>query len=930
METVFIKSFLEVVTHADLAQMYNPDMEVQVNVHRAEGSKVEVNKLGGKSKNVYTNGTLTWYPIRIPKNAATHPEYEPRELRYPLELYAEGIGMTGWNWEKRQSEWFAFDFDAIIGHSDLHSKKLTEEQLAEITTIVSSIPFVTLRRSTSGRGLHLYIKVKPVPSANHNEHAAMARAMLGSLSGLTGYDFASKVDICGGNMWIWHRKMYLPNQDSVPLIERNKNDGLKLVKEATVLGEVPANWQDHVCVINRKVKKSTPNFVFELKEENPDALFNELMGQRSRVPLDSKHKELIQWLNSQGASWWWDTDNHMMVTHTFHLSEAHTVLKLKGAFKTVATGKERGMDHNCFMFPLPEGAWAVRRFSQGVAEDKSWMQDGKKWTRCFYNREPDLETLSKVYGGKERIKGGYIFNTLTEALAVAKSLGVMVEVPTFFHNRETVITYKDREGKLIIQFAGTDIDDKKLLPEWHFEKKQWQLVRSIKLNVNNDESETGGRYDEILRHIRTQGADAGWVLRKDGTWIIEPAANVNIALRNMGYDPQSVIRIMGGAVWRDWNIVNIPFAPEYPGNRQWNRDAAQLKIAPSLDLDNLKYPHWTMILEHLGKGLNQAVLENKWAIENSITKGSEYLMLWIAAMFQFPDQPSTYLAFWGDQDCGKSIFHEAISQILISRGSMNANIALENQSTFNRELLSAVLCYIEEIDLQSSKHAYNRVKEWVTAPLMQIHEKGKTPYLVPNCTHWVSCTNSPDYIPVGIGDTRITMIHVGPLERTIPKPELMKILLKEAPDFLAELMHLEIPRSNSRLIIPTIETESKARAVDKTKSLLEIFIEQEAFEIPGAMVSADDFHLAMESFLEGKDKAYWTKHRIGRYLPERFPRGRYKSDQKQYYGNISLDPNTPSGPLLRAREVPGSRVTFLEEVTNTKDSINSSKESQVA
>ena len=49
---------------------------------------------------------------------------------------------------------------------------------------------------------------------------------------------------------------------------------------------------------------------------------------------------------------------------------------------------------------------------------------------------------------------------------------------------------------------------------------------------------------------------------------------------------------------------------------------------------------------------------------------------------------------------------------------------------------------------------------------------------------------------------------INPLE-LIPKKKLIPLLEKEASDFLADIMNLELPPSNDRLNVPVIETDDK-------------------------------------------------------------------------------------------------------------------------
>ena len=120
------------------------------------------------------------------------PEFTDYELRWPLDLHAEGIGMTGWDWEERKSRWVAFDVDSIVGHAA--GVGISDEDLERVKKAAESLPYVEVRRSTGGKGLHLYVYLDGIPTANHTEHAALARCVLGMMSEQCGFDFASHVD----------------------------------------------------------------------------------------------------------------------------------------------------------------------------------------------------------------------------------------------------------------------------------------------------------------------------------------------------------------------------------------------------------------------------------------------------------------------------------------------------------------------------------------------------------------------------------------------------------------------------------------------------------------------------------------------------------------------------------------------------------------
>jgi hypothetical protein len=890
LRTDAITNFLKHMTYPDLSSLYTQDMEVQVNVAKDNGKLVESGDFRGRASRAWTDEVTTWYPFRIPLHANTDtPELNNSHLTFSLEQHAEGIGMTGWDFKNKVSRWVAYDFDAITGHSDRHAKKLTELQLTEVREAVDKIPWTTLRLSTSGKGLHLYVFLNAVPTSTHTEHAALARSVLGMMCGITGFDFANTVDVCGGNMWVWHRKM-------------KGTDGLKLVKQGTILTSVPSNWRDHVPVINRKSKKSQPQFVRDLPVSDSNSLFEELSGQRAKVPLDSEHKKLIEYLGSHGGAWWWDNDNWMLVCHTFDLKQAHEQLNMRGSFDTISTGREHGSDHNAFLWPLRHGGWTVRRYGRGVAEHESWEQDGKGWTRCFLNRDPDLNTVARTFHAVEHEKGGHVFRDFETAIKALLILKIDVgSVPPWIMNRKTTIKPLRGENRIVVHIEadeGRDQPDK--MPGWLLERKLWKRIFNVILPTAN-ESENTENYDDMLRHIASEtGGDLGWIIRRDGIWAEEPLRHIQLLLLGDGHDSDAIHSILAKAIMAPWKIVNKPFQSEYPGDREWNRNAPQYAVPPTADTDNLSYPTWLKVLTHCGKNLNDAIQEHEWCRNNGINTGADYLKLWLACLIKRPDQPSPYLAFWGEQDAGKSIFHEMLP-LIISNGIISGDAALTNNSAFNGELINALVCYVEETDLRKNKSAYNRIKDWVTSPRILLHAKHQTPISIPNYTHWIQASNDQNSCPIFPGDTRITMIRVSSLtpEEMIGKRTLMEGLRKEAPDFLASLLLLEIPEIKDRLIMPVIKTEDKIQAEQNNRSLLEQFIEEQCFEVPGAIIKADDFVAQMQLWLDATDRAYWTKNQIGRQLHSRFPRGRTSKDMATHYGNITFNKDhTPGRKLI--------------------------------
>ena len=90
--------------------------------------------------------------------------------------------MTGWKWTTRRSLWCAFDFDSITGHAK--GIGISDEELERVKQAAMALPYVEVRKSTGGSGIHLYVYFggEGIPTENHTVHAALGRCGLGMTS----------------------------------------------------------------------------------------------------------------------------------------------------------------------------------------------------------------------------------------------------------------------------------------------------------------------------------------------------------------------------------------------------------------------------------------------------------------------------------------------------------------------------------------------------------------------------------------------------------------------------------------------------------------------------------------------------------------------------------------------------------------------------
>lgn len=864
-------------------------LETQLLVSPRGGYPVE-----GK-RNVWSDGTEAWYNIRFPKNAKAEPYWRDRELGFLLEKHWLGVGTTWWNWTARESVGCGFDFDEITSHAP--GTGVNDEQLEEIRERACQLDYVEVIRSTGGKGLHIYVWFEAgqrPETQNHGEHAAVARAMLGKLSTDAGFDFGSHLDVCGGNMWVAHQKMF-------------STRGLECIKKATRMltqSDVPPNWRDHLDVIGGKSTRvrvvGVTDEGTEVDEQNP---LTELTTSHPKVSLDEVHKRIIADLEMTDFPCVWVPDHNLLQTHTRALKQVHDQWAeqghpMRGFFDTLSPGTDTEKP-NAFLIPKAGGSFIVFRFGKGTVEHDLWSQDRQGWTRCNYNKQPNLAEASVALSGAELENNkGFHFESVDSAKAVVEALGSKLLLPTDNdYNKRSATLRQNKDGRLVVEIDQRDTDTG--FDSWDGQKKKkWIKVFNIAVDIDGEE-EDYTRFDTIVRSCRSpSNADAGWrICVNSGGWIKHPRENVTSVLSLITPPDVPPAKIMGSAILNQWLLVCKPFHEEHPGGRQWNLGAPQFIYKPvNLDDDEQPYhPHWDKVMGHCGEDLDGIIRDLIWCRNWGIFNGKDYLTAWVSCLIREPFEPLPYLFMYGPQNSGKSIFHEAIN-LLVTGGVVKADRALTSSNDFNGELANAVLGVVDEVNIaHAGPTVYNKIKEWTTSQYISIHAKYQQVYQQRNCLHFVQTANYRDSCPIFPGDTRITAAYVGPLLEEIPKPILVRALEEEAPHFMATLMGMSLPTSDTRLRLPILETAGKEQAAESNRNPLEEFIAEVAHYVVGEKILFKDFCASFTGSLSAFEQASWTRQKVRQNIPDQFPVG-LSTHGQLYIGNLSLTPkDVPPG-----------------------------------
>jgi hypothetical protein len=798
-----------------LIPLWSPDLESQFIVH-AGSCGVE------GATDTWTDNSEIWFHHRWPYKAGTNPNYSDRKLTFSPGAHLRRFGSTWWNFKTKRSVAVAFDID-LEGEHAQSTTTVTQEQLDDLIEKLGTLPYLTLVRSSGGGGVHIYcfFDEQDQPEAvNHNEHTQVAKSVIAKVSDDLGYDLSKHMDAVGVVFWMW-------SCDSP-----EGHPGYELIKEQTErLGAKDLVGYENAGLSTANKKVSMRGFTDSGEEVET---FED--GGYKEYELDPFHVEFLKELEDMGYSFRWEAEYKMAHTHTCAIralieKREAAGRPLKGRFTTISQGSDKNKP-NCYITPRPDGVFQCKRFGTATAESPLWMTRGDD-TWCFINTEtPVLLVMKKfatTYDGSRMVFEPAALERCLQALGHTLGEGhETLSAPI------TVTLRKD--GVFFAKFKGEGV-----YPGWKPGKEGF----SKDLPVTHKKAEFSRSLledaDKIVRHVVTPDrAPYGWALKaSDGHWIMHSRYDGVSAVvqQAFGKDANSVKSEM---TMNPWVLDHLPFGPEYPGKRKWNKMAPQLKYQPAEKPG--PHPHWDMVFNHLGKSLDDTVAKTKWCQQWGLQTGADYLLAWVSSMIQEPFQQLPYLFFYGPQNCGKSQFHESVA-MLLTCGVESIGSALASGAGYNAEVANAVLGFVEEKDLSTVRdNSYVRIKEWSTARMLQIHQKGHTPYQQRNSLHMCHMSNTHKACPMEDGDTRITAVLVTPIEKLIPKQQFEDKLEAEAPFFLRTLLTMHLPKSHERYRVPMLATEHKRDLESMSQTPFETFCEGFLIPCEGHVVQVKVLH----------------------------------------------------------------------------------------
>ena len=726
------------------------------------------------------------HSLRIPVDG-NGEEGGPRDNDGPVDYHPNLIshhGISWWNWRDGQTEAAFFEYDH--GHGP-HG--LDDAGIAQTDQWAARLPYIMVCTSKGSKGRHwLVLLEKPLPAKTRGEHIRNCRWVRQRVLADLGVTELPTCAAPGAIQYIWH---HAP-----------KPGGLQLLKPAT--GKLTIDPPPSEPEPEPKAKYDAP--------ADWDETQNNIFATMKAAGWPVIHK------TRDGQP--------MVLLHTCGLLVDFQTNRRAGRYSTLSKGHDKSKP-NAFGFPRRKGGIAVYRFKvEGETDD--WHKTDNGSLLCLYNVPVSFKQAIQACGGFDR-RGNA---TVKDAPEAFRLLGINLTIPEAIKGREATLSCSGTT--LHVSIPGTKDED---VPGWKYYRKHWEYDLPDALPATPTLM-----YEDRLRYTSDKHKGKSWTIKDDrGDWLDVSESGAKTWLTGFGLGKYDVAAVMQFHLEHNRQLVQIPFADEELPNGVWNRfGAKRVKEAEG------EFPAIQAILEHVGKNLTPVVEQDAWCHQHNVTTGAQYLALWAAAMFRYPEWRLPGLFLWSEiQSIGKSTYGR-----MLSRGFQGPHGWTElrkelTRDDFNDRMRGAALCLLEEVDLSANFAAYQLVKNYIDNPhitIRGIYAKAETER---NYTHIIQTANYRHFCPIYPGDARINMWRVDPFDGPDLDwtGKLCPLVDQQMPAFLHYLLKLEMPPSAGRLYLPILDTEDRREAMAERQA-----------EMQGWYGQLREF--ALGGWIEGKTEIY--------------------------------------------------------------------------
>jgi len=199
-----------------------------------------------------------------------------------------------------------------------------------------------------------------------------------------------------------------------------------------------------------------------------------------------------------------------------------------------------------------------------------------------------------------------------------------------------------------------------------------------------------------------------------------------------------------------------------------------------------------------------------------------YFINWVAAIFQKRDRTTSAWVLHGTQGTGKGLVLWNLLRPLFGETSITQTRFGLLKTDFNGYMRGKLIVAFNEVEMPKSgdwSDIRAKLYDWITEPVIPIHEKGKDIYDEPNFSNIILCANSMRPIVIEDGDRRFN-VGVYQDQRLFLQPNEYAAIadgrdLESVAKFLGEW------QVNADMLIRPFGAADKARIIDATHSLVD-------------------------------------------------------------------------------------------------------------
>jgi hypothetical protein len=199
----------------------------------------------------------------------------------------------------------------------------------------------------------------------------------------------------------------------------------------------------------------------------------------------------------------------------------------------------------------------------------------------------------------------------------------------------------------------------------------------------------------------------------------------------------------------------------------------------------------------------------------------EFLLTWLANMFQYPSSPSVFCALSSlEEGTGKNAFVKLIKDMVGPDKCMEINNPAEQLfGKFNGDLRDIVFFNLNEIGRCDMNQFYDRLKAVINSETCEVHDKGAKAYQIANIRHYMSTSNNPHAIICKEGNRRYMMSMTS--EELIGNDDYFDFFwpyierLDVQAAFYRYLMSRDVPRRMTRKDIPITKLMKEAYELNR-------------------------------------------------------------------------------------------------------------------